>query len=378
MNQPFNSFHYDLEVVTPVHIGAAKENDYIFGQDYFFEDGYYCFVDKRKLMKQMSSQDLDAFTKTLLDSNGQQSANIIKSIANRNKETVIYRSYCPSRHVQESIRKHISDGFGNLIIPGSSLKGAISGIIGKFLMSRTNTLQFNSTVILGGINNSIMRFLQVGDATFRQYGEVTLQKIYSADLVQAYSMYGNTGDGMWKHDRIGGHGLQFNESGFVTAAEMLIEQSNSEVRINWADGLLSIIPGHSRHQSLNYFNEFSKENLLEIIRKHTKEYLEQEMKFFENFPNDDFPDVIDILENIKIQNQEENSAIIRLGSGSGFHAITGNWKYRDHTMTEQAEGRQRNLINAIKYKTRKVSFYDDNSGNPPMLTLPGFVKIKSK
>jgi hypothetical protein len=67
-----------------------------------------------------------------------------------------------------------------------------------------------------------------------------------------------------------------------------------------------------------------------------------------------------------------------LGSGSGFHAITGNWKYRDHTMTEQAEGRQRNLINAIKYKTRKVSFYDDNSGNHQILTLPGFVKIKSK
>lgn len=375
MKKPFKSFHYSLEVITPLHIGAAKESEYILGQDYFYEDGYYHFVDTKKIIKEMTVQQLDMYSKSLLNFNDNTSSNIIRQIADKNESVIIYSSYCPFKPIQQSIKKHICDGMGNLIIPGSSLKGAISGIIGKFLFNKTGQRTFDSNIIFGRIQNSIMRYLQVGDATFNVYGEVTLQKIFSADLIEKYNSKGNHGTGMWKHERRGGHGEQFNTQGFVTAAEMLIEESASECRINWADGLLKIIPDNLLHQNMRFFDMFSNENLLKLIRGHTDEYLNQEIKFFNSFPNEDFNDVIDILSNLIAVNRNEKSALLRLGAGSGYHAITGNWKFSDHTSTFQAEDRS-GLVNAINYKTRKVAFYRNNQ--EIKLTFPGFVKLTAK
>lgn len=375
MNKPFKSFQYDIEVITPLHIGAAKESEYILGQDYFFEDGCYHFVDTRKIMKELTAQQLEMYTTSLLNFNDDTSSKILSEVADKNESVIIYSSYCPFKPIQQSIKKHISDGMGNLIIPGSSLKGAISGIIGKQLMKLTGQNTFDSNILFGRIQNSLMRYLQVGDATFNVYGEVTLQKIFSADLIDRYNNRGNQGAGMWKHERRGGHGEQFNTKGFVTAAEMLIEESVSECRINWADGLLEIIPNNLLHQNMRFFELFSKENMLKIIRDHTEEYLKQEIHFFTSFPNEDFDDVIEILNNLIHVNKTECSALIRLGAGSGYHAITGNWRFSDHTSTFQAEDRN-GFVNAINYKTRKVAFYRQN--DEIKLSFPGFIKLTAK
>ncbi len=72
--------------------------------------------------------------------------------------------------------------------------------------------------------------------------------------------------------------------------------------------------------------------------------------------------------------------LISLGAGSGFHAITGNWQYKDHTKTGQGTKRekgQEKLIGAIKYKTRKVAFYkvENDTSRTIYKQFPGFVKI---
>ncbi len=365
MNQPYKPYYYTVEVVSPVFIGAAKENDYVEGQDYYYEAKHYHFVDKRKLMIEMNSQQLDQYTKALIAGNTGEACKLIKTITDKKPHLLLYSSYAPYPK-QDIIRKHIADGMGNLIIPGSSLKGSIAGIIGKYLMNTTNQTRWNPTNLLGGIQNNLMRFLQVGDTTFYGNGEVTYFKIFSADLNNQFDSHNIKGDGMWKHGRRGSHGKYFDINGFVTAAEMLIEKSISECRINWADGLFNLISNDKKHLNAQYYPQFEGNALISIIKKHTKDYLEQERKYFEKFPNDDFNNVIQIIDDLLAANDEPNSALIRLGSGSGFHAITGNWQYKDHINTGIAN-------NAIKYKTRKIAFYPD--GDDDIFTLPGFIKL---
>ncbi len=35
----YSSYHYTLEVLSPVFIGGVKENDYTLGEDYFYKEG---------------------------------------------------------------------------------------------------------------------------------------------------------------------------------------------------------------------------------------------------------------------------------------------------------------------------------------------------
>ncbi len=372
MNQPFKSYHYTVEVVSPVFIGAAKENDYVEGQDYYYEADYYHFINTRKLMMLLNNHELDQYTKALISGNVSDACRIIKTVVSKHPHLLLFSSYVPYQK-QSIVRKHIADGFGNLIIPGSSLKGAIAGVIGKYLMSKNYQNQWKNNDIFGGIQNNIMRFLQVGDTMFYGNGEVTCFKIFSADI-ERYDVNNIHGEGMWKHGRIGDHGYQFKSDGFVTAAEMISEGAISKCRINWADGLFNFIGEEKKHPNTKFYQYFQGNELIKLIKNHTKEYLLQEKKYFNKFPNDDFNDVEQVLDNLLTANDEPNAALIRLGSGSGFHAITGNWKYTDHTATGQAmNNRTRDLINAMQYKTRKVAFYPD--GNDDIFTLPGFIKL---
>jgi CRISPR/Cas system CSM-associated protein Csm5 (group 7 of RAMP superfamily) len=371
MKAPFTSFNYTVEVITPIHIGAAKENDYALGQDYYYDNGTYYFLNKRQLFKNFSNQQVVAYSNALAQNNVPQAERIIKEAANLNPKIIYHESYCPFPK-QETIKKHISDGMGNLLIPGSSLKGALSGIIGKFLMQKNHQAAFNSRALFGDINNNLMRYLQVGDITFIEKGEITPIKTFSGDIVGEYKK-NYDGIGQWKHRKNGGHNEKFNDVGFVSHIEMLIEGAKSTLRLNWADQLFSFVPVPMKHSNAQFFKEYAENYWLNIAKAHTNEYLKQEIGFFEKFTNSDFSEGVSLLENLLQQNNEPNSTLIRIGYGGGFHSITGNWQYGDHVFSMPQAEERRQKINAIKYKTRKVAFYDVE--DETILQFPGFLKI---
>ena len=368
---PFQSYKYNVEVLSPIHIGAAKENDYALGQDYFYNQGYYCFVHKRSLFRNFNNLQVVQYSEALAANNVNMAEKILRDAAQSNPELIYHKSHCPFAK-QQYIKKHIADGMGNLIIPGSSLKGAISGVIGKYLMDQNNLKDFNNKIIFGDIKDNLMRYLQVGDISFIDKGEVTAFKIYSGDVKGDYYP-GFEGIGQWKDERIGGHSQDFCNDKFVTHAETLIEGQTSQLRLNWADQLLTIIPDSMKHSNAYLFDRFKGNLWLDILKIHTRLYLEQEIAFFEKFPNVDFYDALDILKNLLDENNKENSALIRLGMGSGYHAITGNWKYKDHINLPPANGRNQQVVNAIKYKTRKIAFYDVDKET--CLHFPGYLKL---
>jgi CRISPR/Cas system CSM-associated protein Csm5 (group 7 of RAMP superfamily) len=387
----FKGQEYLIEVVTPVHIGASKENDYIQGQDYFVDNNAFHFVKKKQLQKCFTPEQITKYTQALLTNNTSETDRIIKEVALKNPKLIYHASDVVVSKTE--IKKHISDGFGNLYIPGSSFKGALRSIIGvdyEIKPSTKNDFDF------GNINDNLMRFIQVSDIAFYTIGgNITPVKVYSGDIEGNYASNGNyKGYGAWKDKSKNGHEVKFNSSNFVTLTETIATGSTSLVRINVADDLIKLIQKdlakkiasekarpddkqkvEVKNAFVDKYNHFS---FVELIRKASDIYLEGEIKYFEKFKNDAYSEVITQLKELKKLNNVEDSALLRLGAGSGFHAITGNWKYKnDHANTEKAPPRKERgelvHIEAISSKTRKVNFTNDKNGM--VFSLPGFVKI---
>lgn len=376
MEKPFQSFQYDVKVLTPVHIGAAKENEYVRGQDYFYENQYYYFIDKSLFYKALTPQLQAEYTQALIKSDLNSADKILSKTATDSEAEIILIDNDdlvaldgPTVAKADTISKQICDGFGNLLIPGSSLKGALRSIIAKFITQQERHSYADETNdrnlikdIFGGINDNMMRFLQVTDISFDQkYGEITAFKIYSGDTDQ----HQNT-EGYWKNNRIGGHGEEFKPEGFVSYAETIPRSSTSVLRLNWGEASLRM--AKNKHANTRFLSEFKGNEWIKVARKQMNEYLDQEIHFFNTFKNDDFEDAVELLQDLRVHNNHENSAVIRLGAGSGYHAITGNWKFGDHTQTGDNF-----RTGQINYKTRKVSF--DRKANKQ---FPGFIKITAK
>jgi CRISPR/Cas system CSM-associated protein Csm5 (group 7 of RAMP superfamily) len=294
--------------------------------------------------------------------------------------------------VQNDIRRHYSTALGKLVIPGSSIKGAIRSVIGKYIIQETNNRPRESRdfdAIFGTISNNLMHFLQVSDVEFDRTSSITPFKTFSGDIKNSIreTNYGleYEGKGMWKFQSGQGertHDSDFSEDGFVFLYETCSTGTKGKLRLNWAKGLDEITPSNKKPNNYRYYDAVFGNNWMGLAKLQLEKYLEQEIYFFKKFPNENFPNAIELLEEIQAMNNEPDTVMLRLGMGSGYHAITGNWRFHDHTQTGQAERRNRDTrqfekINAIKYKTRKISFIDNSTEEDSSLwlDLPGFVKI---
>ena len=373
---PFTGNYYQLQIVTPVYIGGAKENDYVRGQDYFIENNSYIFIYKRALQKSLTVKEIGEYSQALIKNDVDKADLILKDKCSKDSSLMMSTCSCFDVPLNE-IRAHIADANGNIYLPSSSLKGALRSILGVDLMRKTNQTSFeNPANVFGNINNNFMRLIQLTDVTFeRLKPNVIPSKILSGDIVGEYSASNYTGKGMWKNERIGGHNSEFKTSGFTTAYETIPIGSKGILRINFGDELLKFlsIQGITDIKNSKYLNEYSNNQWMSLAREHTSNFISKEKRFFRKFPNEDFSQAIAMWEDLEKHNQETNSVLLRIGSGTGYHGITGDWRYSDHTKTEQATKRSKEgLVNldAITQKTRKVHFKSKDD-----MFFPGFVKL---
>lgn len=412
MTKPFESYNYTLEVVTPVHIGGAKENDYLRGSDFYYDDDTkeYVFFNQSTFLKALNNQQLKEYTNALRKGDIDESEKISSVICGKNPTFVINRSYCPffksgarydaksRREVStyyDDIRRHYSTGLGKLTIPGSSIKGALRSVIGNYIINEANirpkeNRDFDS--IFGRISGNLMHYLQVSDVELGTTSSIIPFKTFSGDIKNSVRVTPNgleyEGKGMWKFQSGQGertHEIDFKEEGFVFLYETCIMGSIGNLRLNWAKGLNELTPENKKPNNYRYYDAIYGNTWMGIARKQMNTYLEQEIVYFKKFPNSDFSNSVELLEKLQQINNEPNSILLRIGMGSGYHAITGNWRFKDHTQTGQAERKNRETrqfekINAIKYKTRKVSFIEDSTEDLDSIwiDLPGFVKITHK
>lgn len=371
-----------MEVVTPLHVGAASEKHYKKGLDYYYDDARkeVVFFNHHLLAKERS----DSFVQYLADADYLS----IQNLVNGNSQYASKR-FKLNNDPGGDIKAHIRNGLdGRPIVPGSSIKGAIRSILfnyfnhldnNQYLVdpSRFKDLTKKRIInpneeIFGPIadGKNFMRFIKISDAFFGDTRIMTT-KIFNPTTNHEKEWFG-----AWKNN--GRSSKSFKENEFITSYEVIGvgEKSFFDLMLDTTNfGLMSEnqrdqISDQIQEKKISLigskFNSLTK--LFSIINEHTKRNIESERDYFWALEDCDYcSKIVDFYNGLLDKRQTANTCILRLASGSGFHSITGDWKFRgNHLATFEnpdfgpvmQSGRR--VVDNIYYKSRKVAFEKTN------------------
>ncbi len=413
---------YKIKILTPTHIGSENE-PLKEGFDYFSENGKTHFINWTEVFKddrlsfEVEKEIISGFL-----------PDILKKKLISNKLTTVK----PDLSLKGDVREHITNRFtGTPIIPGSSIKGAIRSVLLNWLMEKTGEKQnarkkFKNKKQESSLQrkffgvssdgSDFMRFFQVSDVEFETEPDYIASKVLS--------LYRNSVS-KWKHGRRPkDKDEKFKTDGFTTNYQIIPLNSTSEkIKISWDKERFSnfikddkgeflknlqfeiqrkekklekIKNSHSPNRrkinniereindlkslynAYQSMKEFSISKLFQIINDYTIAYADKEMDFHKTYNQAEHSDKLisawQKIKKIAQQAQEAGNkyAILRLGQGSGFHSITGDWHFDDH-LIKRTNGRYDEKNEKKIPKTRKWAFR--MNGKDPEFFPMGFVAI---
>jgi len=374
------TYNIILKTLTPVYIGGATEKNLVEGIDFYEEENNnkVYIINQEKLLSILKNiNKLQDYTLKLKEGKAIEflKDNIKKGVFKLTDITNI--EYDVQFKITKEIKAFIKNGFGLPYIPGSSIKGAIrSAILGYLYQnnSRVNAISNKSELdkILYGekkeINNngnktiiethqSIMRFIQITDAHFYQKG----MNLYNTKI---YSMLENL-SGSWKDKRKGSK-REFDEYNFVTTYECIDCNETSTLRINITEQIINLLKNEKPLFTDTIIklsdNTDPLKEIFRMINEQTRLYLEKEIEFFNHHRGDKHEIILEQIESLKANvlnfiKNDNYQALLHLGSGSGFHGITGDWRFNSHIIDRIKHGSNRGLINGDEAaKTRRLIF----------------------
>lgn len=367
--------YLQIEVITPVHIGAGPDKKWINGLDYFYDKGTIKFFDVAELLNGKNEDYIAKITNLIT------SGNLFKS-GLINKNQIKPKIQYPHDIETGEIFAHIRNGFGNIYIPGSSLKGAFRSALLGYLYQNDTTISRIGRVkdiddkVFGDVRNSIMRFLQITDTEFNSKdANLFNTKIYSLNFNKK---------GQWKIRN--GSTPNFEDKNFVSTYECLNFKSKSVTRIAITEKIIKLFKDKpaNTHKIIKTDIANPVIEILKMINEHTKNYLDKEIIFFERHQGDKSDIIIDYLKKLKYiaDNCSEGECLLHLGSGSGFHGITGDWQFDSHIITNIREIKNKKgevvanrgqINNEDAAKTRRLIF--EKQDNDCVFYPMGFVKL---
>jgi CRISPR type III-A-associated RAMP protein Csm5 len=382
-----------IQTLTPLHIGSGKMLQGNFEYLYFAEEGKISVIDHKKILNIIGSENIDRWVtiinseEDLLDYLKQRNPDIKAEQTHSRLMSVEGKRPTKSKTFEgkdkfPEIREFLFSGNQKPMLPGSSLKGSIrtafltSKIYEEkeqanklnqkaYANSKNNIAQekfdkikysdksLNSKFIGKDPNHDIFRFLQIGDIYF---DETTC--ILSETLNE-------TGKGLEIKDSI----KQFIEA--VPVGNLTV----GEVKVN------EVLKSEIIKRNLNGFDKkalstFDLKNLFYLINAHTKNLIQKEIALYEDkiLPNkaiewvDKFKEIEQ--EITEIEKKQENACILRVGFGSGFKSMTGDWQkdlLSEIDLQELADRVRSPKYHGLAFpKSRKLIL-----GNTPM----GFLKL---
>ncbi len=371
-----------LKTITPVHIGSGKTLELSKDVLKEKESNTYYIVDWDALTRQLDLDALKRIASALQSTSAQYHMKIFKE--NNCLIPIGKNLYGRDFKLQLKTTPPYEEG-RYPIIPGSSLKGAlrtllmvhfdskfsslsdaIKNILKKTLKRETfDKKHSNSNIdnkVIGTFEHALTRFLQLSDFYFHQ------TSWWSTRIIGA--------TGGWKEQFKNTYNKKFIPHKFATAYECIDQEQE-------AYGYISIVPPREyTHSNYKYtlddhplkHGKTAKEfvqALLDYTRDWMDKYLKREIAFFKDsrFDNVEHIDkIIKSLNELKNRNEKSTGALLRLGQGTGFHAMTGDWQYDDHLWPVD------NHKGKVRFKTRKIAF--TKSDNDEYTFYPmGFVEI---
>jgi RAMP superfamily len=368
-----SNYNIRLTVLSPLHIGAGPDKMWLRGFDFVDSKGKIWILDKNKLFRALEEQHL---TDDYIRATGSGKWFEVEKLLNGNIKdlnTVSIKSFEPETSaLANDIRTLIRDGNDAPYIPGSSLKGAMISTIFHYIWDSVNPNGYNKHInkdLLGSFGESIMRFIRPADV----YPDATATAI---DNVSLFNLYRKGSS--WESD--------FKDS-FKISIEHFKTGTSAQFRLSVGDGLGEVIreAGNIVRRPLlpKYYNETiaapdPARHLFKIINRCTNNHLNREIDFFE--AHDQATDTDLITDQLRALQQQCNTSpdicILRMAGHTGFHSITGDWRFRNHQSTlnqpdpdNKVWSQTTRQREPARYKSRKIMANGDE-------ILLGFVKLE--
>jgi len=358
-----NTFHIELEVLSPLHIGAGSEKDWVETADFVFDDKKVYKLNQKKIIKKIG---VDKYSSILLNRNSRELINTLSGEIQQYAD----ESFDNPGVSKNDIKAHIRTGLDNMpYVPGSSLKGAIRSVLLNYFLNGNKPYKDEKAIFGSSTDgDEFMRFIKISDAHFDKTKLVNT-KIFNLTQDQETREW----IGGWKHEFRNNTTTKFKHTGFNTIYEMIDSGNSGNFTIDFiSPDIFSYIFNNIKQQG----NFKEKESIIfkgiqylfDIINNHTESYIKKEIEFFKKYNQAESSDKIistyeKFLDSIP---KDSESAVFRMSAGSGFHGITGDLRFESHLLTISNPDKENKNK---RYKSRKIAFSDGNF--MPM----GFIKL---
>ncbi len=359
-----------LRVLTPLHVGGMQEKHLLAGADFVYQNRRVHRLDEAKLLTKVNPYEL---ADCLLQPTNRNLENFLRRQGIRLADVTLGEPLPIEIEPQNEIKAFVRSGSdGKPYVPGSSLKGALRSVV----FGALNTSKKSSeTLLLGGFDNSIFRHIKVGDAFFDRL------ELYPA---KTFNLRGETPNwrgetpnwrGGWRHKDRTNDTFSPNGSVFVyeclppgTTGELTLRILDAQSKLykkllEWSDKELEKKRKNGKGNPLPRDFEKIIGNtdplgwLFQTINERTRRFLAKEIAFFKKYKVAETKAILQPL--VQMQQwldeiPDTDACILRMAHGSGFHSITGDWKYDEYTNDDDTwqNGKKR-------YKSRKLLFRGD-------------------
>lgn len=381
INQKYN---LEIEVLTPLSVGAGAEKDWVRGVDFVVDNGKLYKLNLKKMIA--NGIKVDDLTSYFASKNEEGLKSKLAGMLNVCSDFSIPFPVESDNDVKTFVKNQFTV---NPVLPGSSLKGSIRSVLLNCLATREEINRAISeanrrrkpfeSFIFGSSTegDEFMRFIKISDAEFDK-SAVSLVNTKIFNLRGS----GNNWQGGWKHQMTNREGNSFTNgtfqsTGFNTLYESLVPKQKGHFSLMVSSKLYDNFERYKKHTKTEKKRPILQNDislLFSIINQHTKDYLEKERAFFEKYATDRTDEIVSSIDYLLSLISSDNfCCILKMSAGSGFHSITGDWQFDDYSINGLDTGRKvsRGLFNGDKStKSRKIAEWNGN------LSLMGFVKLR--
>jgi CRISPR-associated protein Csm5 len=311
-----------ITTLTPIHIGsgiqAMRDIDFLF----FEKQGKASFIDSDKVLEIIGEENIGQWTSCIENRKG-----FYELLSSRKKDLVPSDIDARTMNVKHAglsekneLKEQLHTGMGLPLLPGSSIKGAVRTALfadfikknkGNDVKNRQNLLnfrkQFEDKQLIKKYfgddpNHDILRLLKIMDASF-----------ISTDCYRAETI--NLKRNGWEID-----------TRFTQFIEAIPANTSSSFSFKFDETI------EQRAKEKRFFNQDTSNlhpnKLFPIINAHTLDLAEREIAYWVDQGEPDalgfyIDKMRDICDKIKYLRPDE--CILRMGWGTGFRNMTGDW-----------------------------------------------------
>ena len=350
----------ELEVITPLSVGAGNDNEWVKGLDFVQKDGKVYVIDMQKVAA--TGVDVDALTALFLKSDDLGISQLLGSKIGELSRYVFDLPAKTDNNIKTFLRTQFYD---KPLVAGSSIKGSIRSALFNYL----RTDEQKNEEVFGTMKDGtdFMRFIRIGDVEMPSTVLVNTKLFNLRKESEEWQ-------GGWKQMMNKTTG-SYNPVGFNTLYESVAPGNKGLGNISLAANAFDLLekfgqrntPYTSKKQIL--LNE-PISRLFQVVNDVTKEYLQKERAFFQKYDAERSDEVLNCIDSLlSLIPTDGSSCLLKMSAGVGFHSITGDWQFDDYDKTKLwTDGRH---AGKKKYKSRKIAEYNHR------LQLMGFVRLRA-